>query len=104
MRSVLAPVDLSAATAHQVRVASRLAKALGAALILAHVVEPILGQARHEPRPVAAARGAPARLAAHAARAGGQLPADVRASVVMASGQPAAEIRGSRASRMRVSW
>ena len=49
VRSVLAPVDLSAATAHQVRVASGLAKALNAALVLAHVVEPILGRGGTSP-------------------------------------------------------
>jgi nucleotide-binding universal stress UspA family protein len=41
VRHIVAPVDLSEATAHQVRVASGLAQALDVSLLLLHVVEPV---------------------------------------------------------------
>jgi nucleotide-binding universal stress UspA family protein len=92
VRCVLAPVDLSAATPHQVRVAGGLAKALDAALVLAHVVEPIVSRAGHE-RLMSRLR---AERHANSRRTLGDLtsllPTDVRASVMTAGGEPAAEI------------
>jgi len=41
LRRILVPVDLSPATAQQVRVAEGLAEALGVPLILTHIVEPL---------------------------------------------------------------
>jgi nucleotide-binding universal stress UspA family protein len=41
VRRVLAPVDLSAASRHQVKIASSLAEALNVPLLLTHVIEPV---------------------------------------------------------------
>ena len=41
VRRVLVPVDLSGALEEQVRISSRLAESIGAALLLVHIVEPV---------------------------------------------------------------
>lgn len=92
MRAVLAPVDLSDATPHQVRVACGLAKALDATLVVAHVVEPIVsraGQERLMSRLRADRHASNRRTLSDLT---GTLPTDVRASMMTASGEPAAEI------------
>lgn len=92
VRCVFAPVDLSDATPHQVRVASGLAEAFGASLVLAHVSEPLFGRAGHA-RLVARFRGERRRQVAQTLRdLTGSLPAAVRATVVTAEGDVAAEI------------
>ena len=53
VRSVLVPVDLSDYSLHQLRVAQGLAEGVGAAVVLAHVLEPLA--ARDHLRPMTAA-------------------------------------------------
>lgn len=92
VRRVLAPVDLSAATARQVRIARGLAEALSVPLLLAHVVEP----ARF---PVPAQRHLPSVDAERRARADQALeelvatvPARLTPEGLVVYGDPAEEI------------
>ena len=50
VRRVLAPVDLTGATARQLRIAGGLADAIQVPLILLHVVEPVRGLSTSQPR------------------------------------------------------
>ena len=88
VRHVLAPVDLTSATARQVVVARALADALGVPLLLLHVVEPIESRAFEKGRlePVAAARAAGARRTL--AEMVSSIPARVRAEGLVLQGRP----------------
>ena len=89
---VVAPVDLTAASPHQVAVAGGIARALSAPLILAHVVEPIFVPYSVRlaiPGTEAAQRAdAEERLAALAAAA----PAAVTVESIVLTGEPSEEI------------
>lgn len=92
VRRVLAPVDLSAATARQVRIARALAEAMSLPLLLAHVVEP----ARF---PVPAQRHLPSADAERRARADqaleeliGTIPPRLMPEGLVVYGDPAEEI------------
>ena len=50
VRRVLAPVDLTAATAHQVALAHRIAEHLRLPLLLLHIIEPVRSMAVAQPR------------------------------------------------------
>lgn len=50
VRRILIPVDLSAATAHQVAVAQKVAEHLGLPLLLLHVIEPVRSMVAAHPR------------------------------------------------------
>jgi nucleotide-binding universal stress UspA family protein len=89
---VLVPVDFTAATALQLRIAEGLAAAFGAAIVLAHVLEPLPDDsAQHR---LLAQFDAKRRMGADCALADlrGELPRTVRADVVVACGDPASEI------------
>jgi nucleotide-binding universal stress UspA family protein len=92
IRRILAPVDLSPASAHQVHVARGLAKALGVGLILAHVIEPVksrlaarLNLARVEADRRSIADDAMQKLLA-------AVPAGLQPEALVAYGDPAEEL------------
>lgn len=89
---VVAPVDLTEASSHQIRVAGGIAQALGTPLIVAHVVEPIFVpySVRLAIPGAEAARRADAeeRLSALAAAA----PAGVTTESIVLTGEPSEEI------------
>jgi nucleotide-binding universal stress UspA family protein len=89
---VLAPVDLSAASSHQIGVAAGIAQALSVPLLIAHVVEPVVipMRVRRAMAGADAARRAAAgdRLAA-AAHA---IPDAVKHETMILSGDPSEEI------------
>ena len=89
---VLAPVDLTAASEHQVQVAGALASAIDVPLLLAHVVEPLRfpgPPSAHRPR-VDAERRTRSEDALQELIAA--VPAQVRTEALTAFGDPAEEI------------
>ncbi len=89
---VLAPVDLTAASEHQVQVAGALASAVGVPLLLAHVVEPLRfpgPPSVHRPR-VDGERRTRSEHALQELIAA--VPAQVRTEALTAFGDPAEEI------------
>jgi nucleotide-binding universal stress UspA family protein len=50
VRRILVPVDLTAATAHQVAVAEKVSEHLGLPLVLLHVIEPVRSMVAAHPR------------------------------------------------------
>jgi universal stress protein A len=91
INEVLAPVDLTDASAHQVSVAAAIARALSVPLTLAHVLPPL-----HIPLDVSWPEPDPPELKERVERALREIAAGVDPSVttdtVMVSGEPAAEI------------
>ena len=90
IRTVCAPVDLSAASERQIHVAAGLADALQASLVVVHVLEPISGRPGRE----AAVRAASDERCALATRRLDDLAATVqrRPQLILSEGDPAAEI------------
>jgi nucleotide-binding universal stress UspA family protein len=91
-RRVLAPVDLTAATAHQVTIARGIAEALSVPLLMLYVVEPARALATSHLRVAkidAERRYRAERELEEAARA---LPSRVKAEALIAYGEPAEEI------------
>ena len=92
IRRVLAPVDLTAATAHQLRIARGLAEALRVPIVLLHVVEPVRTLSTAQPRlsKIDAERRYRAEREMEAAIEG--LPAGIKAEALVAYGEPSEEI------------
>jgi nucleotide-binding universal stress UspA family protein len=92
IRRVLVPVDLTAASSHQLDVAGRLADALALPLLLVHIIEPV--------RSILSAHGTPAtveterryRAEAELERAAEGIVGGSRAEALVAYGEPAEEI------------
>jgi nucleotide-binding universal stress UspA family protein len=91
-RRVLAPVDLTAATSHQLSVAHGLAEALHVPVLLLHVVEPVRSFSTTQLRlsTVDAERRHRAERALEQAIE--EMPAGVKAEALVAYGEPAEEI------------
>lgn len=92
VRRVLAPVDLTAATPHQLVVARGVAEALGLPLLLLHVIEPVRSMVAAQPRlpKVDAERRYRAEREFEAAAA--RMPAALKPEALIAYGEPAEEI------------
>jgi nucleotide-binding universal stress UspA family protein len=92
VRRLLAPVDLTAATAHQVAVAHRIAEHLRLPLLLLHVIEPVRSMVAAQPRlpKIDAERRDRAECELDAAIA--TLPPVVKPEALIAYGEPAEEI------------
>jgi nucleotide-binding universal stress UspA family protein len=89
---ILVPVDLGPSSPHQVRTARAIAEALGATLLLLHVVEPVrypLPPSLHWPSVDSERR---TRAEAALARLAADLPAHLRTEALVALGDPAEEI------------
>ncbi len=91
VRRVLVPVDLTAATAHQVTIAQRVSQALSVPLLLAHVVEPV--------RPLSSHPGLPTveterryRVEAELERLTSDAPEGTTPEALIVYGEPAEEI------------
>jgi nucleotide-binding universal stress UspA family protein len=92
VRRVLVPVDLTAATAHQLRVARGLAESLNLPLLILHIVEPVratLSAAARLPK-VEAERRYRAEQDLERALAG--VPSHLKPEALIAYGEPAEEI------------
>ena len=91
VRRVMAPVDLSAATPHQLRIARGLAEGLDVPLLILHIVEPVrvtasaLSRVPKSRRNAATGRAEPQACARRHAHA-------IKAEVLIAYGEPAEEI------------
>jgi nucleotide-binding universal stress UspA family protein len=92
IRRVFVPIDFSDGTTHQVQVASGIAEALGASVVLAHVAEPILAPAGHARFVVPLRREHRLHVQSTLHELLGGLPSAVRPTFVTASGDPAREI------------
>lgn len=92
VRRVLAPVDLTAATAHQVAIAHRIAEYLRLPLLLLHVIEPVRSMVAAHPRlpKIDAERRDRAERELEAAIA--SVPPVVKPEALIAYGEPAEEI------------
>jgi nucleotide-binding universal stress UspA family protein len=92
IRRVLVPVDLTAASSHQLDIARRLAEALSVPLLAVHVIEPV--------RAIVSTHGTPStveterryRVEAQLERATQALAGTPRAESLVAYGEPAEEI------------
>src|SRR5436190_4155948 len=99
VRRILLPVDLSGAMTPQLGVATSVAAALGASLLLLHVVEPVrsaLPGYRLRPSADAERRH---RAEGHFDRVLQELPSSVKAEALVAFGEPAEEIARVAAAR-----
>lgn len=92
VRRVLAPVDLTAATAHQVAVSQRVAEHLRLPLLLLHVIEPVSSMVAAHPRlpKIDAERRHRAERELETAIA--SVPPVVKPEALIAYGEPAEEI------------
>jgi nucleotide-binding universal stress UspA family protein len=91
VRRVLAPVDLTTATAHQLQIARGLAEALGIPIVLLHVVEPrMLSSAQPRLSTVDAER--PNRAEEELERVVKEMPPSVKPETRVAFGEAAEEI------------
>jgi nucleotide-binding universal stress UspA family protein len=92
VRHVLAPVDLTAATAHQLDVGQQIVRGLGVPLLVLHVIEPVRSMVVAHPRApkIDAERRYRAERELEAAVAG--LAAAIEPEAVVAYGEPAEEI------------
>jgi universal stress protein E len=92
VRRVLAPVDLTAATPHQLRIVRGLAEALDVPMLLLHVVEPVratISAAARLPKVEAERRY---RAEQELERALEEMPARIKSEALIAYGEPAEEI------------
>jgi nucleotide-binding universal stress UspA family protein len=92
MRCVLAPLDLTAVSPMQMRIASGLAEAFRAALVVVHVFEPWPSRPGHEALIAHLRRCRQIEAVTTLDELLGRQPSTVHASVVTAEGDPAEEI------------
>ena len=92
VRRVLAPVDLTAATAHQLVVAQKIAEQMRVPLLLLHVIEPVRSMAIAHPRVPRIDAERRARAEADLDAAVATLPPIVKPEALIAYGEPAEEI------------
>jgi universal stress protein E len=92
IRRVLAPVDLTTATLHQLDVARALAEAAGVPLLLLHVVEPVRAISTAQARLGRVDAERRYRAERQLADAIEPLPASIKPEALVAYGEPAEEI------------
>jgi len=92
VRRVLAPVDLTGATAHQLGIARALAEAIHAPLVLVHVIEPIRALATAQPQLARVDAERRYRAERELERAIENMPPAIRPEALVAYGEPAEEI------------
>ena len=92
VRRVLAPVDLTAATSHQLRIARALAEAIQVPLLLLHVVEPVRAIATSQSRLGGVDAERRYRAERQLETATESLPPSIRPEALVAYGEPAEEI------------
>ena len=92
VRRVMAPVDLTAATPHQLRIARGLAEGLAVPLLVLHIVEPVRVTVSALPRLPKVEAERRYRAEQNLKRALEDMPAHVKAEALIAYGEPAEEI------------
>jgi nucleotide-binding universal stress UspA family protein len=92
VRRVLAPVDLTAGSSHQVTIGRGLAEALGAPLLLLHVVEPVRTLSTAQPRVAKVDAERRYRAERELERVLGEMQRDIHPEALVAYGEPAEEI------------
>jgi nucleotide-binding universal stress UspA family protein len=92
VRRVMVPVDLTAATPHQLRIARGLAEALDVPLLVLHVVEPVRATVSALPRLPRVEAERRYRAEQNLKRALEDMPARIKAEALIAYGEPAEEI------------
>jgi nucleotide-binding universal stress UspA family protein len=99
VRRILAPVDLTEATAHQVSVARGLAEALSLPMLLLHVIPPARSMVAVEPRPPHLEAERRYRVEQALNEVVERLPAPLKPEGLVAYGEPAEEISKVAADR-----
>ena len=99
VRRVLVPVDLTAATPHQVAAARATAEALHVPVLLLHVVEPVRAMASVQNRLPKVDAERRYRAESELAAAVASMPAELKAEALVAYGEPAEEIAKIAADR-----
>lgn len=89
---VMVPVDLTAATAHQLRIARGLAEALDVPILVLHVVEPVRATVSAAPRLPRVEAERRYRAEQDLKRAIEDMPARLKPEALIAYGEPAEEI------------
>jgi universal stress protein A len=98
VRRILTPVDLTPATARQVRLTRGLAESLGVSLLLLHVIEPLRSLASHPRLPTVEAERR-YRAEHELERFVASTPATLKPEALVAYGEPAEEIAKVAADR-----
>jgi nucleotide-binding universal stress UspA family protein len=91
-RTILVPVDLSAVTGAQVRIAAGLAEGLGSKILLTHVLEPISSRRGHDLLVSQIDRERRAATHETLSQLQASLPSRVQSEILLAYGNPAREI------------
>jgi nucleotide-binding universal stress UspA family protein len=92
VRRVMVPVDLTAATSHQLRTARGVAEALNVPLLLLHVVEPVRATVSASARLPKVEAERRYRAEQNLERALEDMPAHIKHEAIIAYGEPAEEI------------
>lgn len=92
IKRILAPIDFTAATPHQLRIARELAEALDVPLLLLHAVEPVRASAAAQSRVPKVEAERRYRAEQELERAVGDMPPHARTEALIAYGEPAEEI------------
>lgn len=99
VRRILAPVDLTPATAHEVEVASQIAERLRVPLLLLHVIEPVRSMIAAHPRLPKIESERRDRAERHLDELVAAVPPRARPEALVAYGEPAEEIAKVAAER-----
>jgi len=92
VRRVLAPVDMTAATGHQLAVAREVATAFDLPLLMLHVIEPVRSMMAGQPRLPKVDAERRYRAERELEAAGATIPAALKPEALIAYGEPAEEI------------
>jgi nucleotide-binding universal stress UspA family protein len=92
VRRVLAPVDLTAATAHQLAISRRIAEAVNVPLLYLHVIEPVRSMVAAQPRLPKIDAERKHRAEAELQAAVAATPPALKPEILIAYGEPAEEI------------
>ena len=99
VRRILAPVDLTGATTHQVAIANKIADHLRVPFLLLHVIEPVRSMIAAHPRLPKIDAERRDRAERHLEEVIASVPPRVRAEALVAYGEPAEEIAKVAAER-----
>jgi universal stress protein E len=99
VRRIIAPVDLTEATAHQLDIARSLAEAIHAPLLLLHVVEPVRAISTAQPHPGKVDAERRYRAEHHLNAALEAMPPSIKPEGLVTYGEPAEEIAKVAADR-----
>jgi nucleotide-binding universal stress UspA family protein len=94
IQTILVPVDLSAVTGTQVRIAAGLAEALGSRILLTHILEPVGSRPGHDLLVSHIDRERRAATHETLTHLKASLPTRVQSEILLAHGDPAHEIAG----------